>query len=352
MNRIINMYFATHKTCNLRCKYCYVPDHYKDSKKVEDSEILNSFYAFIRKTKEEGYRIGNFCLHGSEPSLMQPETIAEIASEMKKYYLSNKMINYRCAIQSNGVRFDRGYLSVLSNNIDDNKKIKLGFSIDPPKQVHDFLRNDSYDIVLDNLNLALEMGYPVSVLSVVSQMTMKHLLGFKDWMKHYLDLKARYNNPYKIKIKFATGEMALNEKQMEDFAYFLSDNDMLEIVQMLTPGYCIQNGNECNWYEFDIWGNCYSCNKAYNEEGIFANWKKESFENISIKRKNLYINDFENPECYECPYQFLCESGCPIDRHKIGEMKGKAHECTLIKVAYNELEKKEIHITDFYNNNI
>jgi len=352
MNRIINMYFATHKTCNLRCRYCYVPDHYKDSKKADDSEILRSFYSFIEKIKNEDYRIGSFCLHGSEPSLMQAETLAEIAIEMKKYFVSNDMPDFRCAIQSNGVRFDRDYLSILSKNIDDNKDIKIGFSIDPPKQVHDFLRNDSYDKVTDNFNIAIEMGFPVSVLSVVSQITMGYLADFRNWMQKYLELRKNYRNPYKIKIKFATGEMALNEKQMEEFSYFLCNNDMLEIVQMLTPGYCIQNGNNCDWYEFDIWGNCYSCNKAYYEEGIFADWKEESFDSILIKRKNLYIDDFENPECYECPYQFLCESGCPIDRHKSGDMKGKAHECTLIKIAYNEIEKKGIHIADFYNNNI
>jgi radical SAM protein with 4Fe4S-binding SPASM domain len=352
MNRKINMYFATHRTCNLRCRYCYVPDYYKDSKKVEDTDILNSFYSFIKKTKEEGYTIGNFCLHGSEPSLMQPETLAEIATKMKEYYLSYNMNNFRAAIQSNGVRFNKDYLNTLSKNLDESHDIKLGFSIDPPEQVHDFLRNDSYDKVMNNFNLALEMGFPVSVLSVVSEMTMEHLSGFSDWMKHYLDLKIKNKNPYKIKIKFATGEMALNEKQMEEFAYFLNNNKILEIVQILTPSYCIQNGNNCDWYEFDIWGNCYSCNKAYFNEGIFANWKKESLENVLNKRENLYINDFENPECYECPYQFICESGCPMDRHKTGAMKGKAHECTLIKIAYKEIEKNGIHIADFYNNNI
>jgi len=345
------MYFATHKTCNLRCRYCYVPDYYRDSKSVDDNQVLDSFFLFLEKIKIEGYSIGNFCLHGSEPSLMRAETLAEIAYQMKEYYSLKNMNDHRVAIQSNGVKFDMAYLNTLSKELEDIKDIKLGFSIDPPKPVHDFLRNYSYDKVIHNFNLAIEMGFPVSVLSVVSKTTMQHLSGFKEWMDYYLKLKMKYKNPYKIKIKFATGDMALDENDMQEFAYFLSKNNILNIIQILSPGYCIQNGNNCDWYEFDIWGNCYSCNKAYTDQGIFGNWKAESFVNILKKRKILYINDFENQECYECPYQFLCESGCPIDRHKVGTMKGKAHECTLIKIAYNELEKNGIHITEFYNNN-
>lgn len=352
MKRTLNMYFATHKTCNLNCRYCYVPQYNRASKKVSDEGILDAFHAFLQKVVNENYQIGSFCLHGSEPSLMRPATLGRIALEMKDHWRHNDKKEHRIAIQSNGYRLNEEYMNELIRYIDSPEDVKLGFSIDPPKQVHDLLRNDSYDIVYRNYENAMDMSFPVSVLSVVSKHTMDHLEGFADWMKLQLERKKRSGNPYKVKIKFATGEASLNEDQMPDFAHFLSDNDLLGLVQMLTPGYCIQNGNECYWYEFDIEGNCYSCNKTYYDEGVFANWKKENFDIIYKKRKNLYIDEYENPECEECSYQFICMSGCPVDRHKNGNMAGKAHECTLIKTAYAEIEKKGIHIADFYNNNI
>lgn len=351
MKRTLNMYFATHKTCNLNCKYCYVPQYNRSSKKVTDEEILYAFHSFLEKAEEENYQIGSFCLHGSEPSLMKPETLAHIVRKMKKYWKSINKNNYRVAIQSNGYSLNEKYLNELVSDIERPDDVKLGFSIDPPKQVHDLLRNDSYDIVYRNFENAINMSFPVSVLSVVSKETMDHLEGFADWMVMQLERKKKTGNPYKVKTKFATGDASLDEDQMHEFALFLSDHDLLGIVQMLTPRYCIQNGNECDWYEFDIEGNCYSCNKTYFEEGIFANWKKESFDIIYKKRKNLYIDEYENPECEECPYQFICMSGCPVDRNKNGKMAGKAHECKLIKTAYAEIEKKGIHIADFYNNN-
>jgi radical SAM protein with 4Fe4S-binding SPASM domain len=352
LNNMINMYFATHKTCNLSCKYCYVPEYNRFVKKVSDEDILATMAQFTSKFEQENYLIGAFCFHGSEASLMSPETMGEAIVLMNNYWDRTGISGYDVAIQSNGKRLDEDYLNKVLYKTEEPKKLRIGFSIDPPKQVHDLLRNKTYDDVMENYNRAIKMGFPVSVLSVVSKDTMKYLDEFGDWMAEQLENNQKFGNPYKVKIKLATGQMALSEDEIFELSNFLIERNLISLPQMFTPGYCIHDGNECEWYEFDLDGNCYSCNKAYNDDGVFANWKQEPLNEIIGKRKILYQNVIRHVDCSSCEFESLCNSGCPIDRYKTGVMAGKAHECSMIKKVYRHIiNNSNLHITDFYNIN-
>ncbi|MGA2298884.1 MAG: radical SAM protein [FCB group bacterium] len=348
--KVINMYFATHKTCNLNCRYCYIPQSERTSKKNDDTRIIDSLEEFIEKVESENYTIGKFCLHGTEPSLLAPESIIDAVKLVNKHWEKNKVENFNVTIQTNGVRFIEDYLKTLEKGLGDRKKLRIGFSIDAPKACHDLFRDNSYDTAYNNFENAMQKGFPVSILSVVTNETMKYLDGFRDWMNLQLGRKAKTGNPYNIKIKFASGEFQLSAQELENFSYFLVENNLLNLVQILNPGYCMRNGNECMWFEFDTEGNCYSCNKSYFEGGGFGNWREESLDLIFEKRKRLFAKNFESPECKECCLENVCNSGCPLDRYKTGEMAGKAHECTLIKTVYGQMEQKGIHIFDILNN--
>ena len=351
-NDIINMYFATHRTCNMNCKYCYVPEYNRFEKNVKDEDIILSLNQFIKKVEEENFAIGSFCFHGSEPSLMSAQTLAKAVIIINDHWKKSGIDEFNVAIQSNGKRFTRDYLGEVLDIIQNPKLLKLGFSIDPPAQVHNSIRDNSYNIVYQNYLNAQELGFPTSVLSVVSQMTMNYLDDYANWMKKELIKSNNHNNPYCLKIKFATGDMALAEEMILEFSDYLIMEDLLSLPQMLTPGYCIHDGNDCMWFEFDINGNCYSCNKAYNDEGIFSNWKNDSFKKIFEKRRKLYNLHFTNSECSECEFEFICNSGCPMDRIKDGAMNGKAHECTMIKRIYGYImNSTDKNLIEFYNNN-
>jgi len=319
MNKIINMYFATHRTCNLNCRYCYIPPYNKHEKKNKDELIILALESFVSKVESEDYRIGAFCLHGAEPSLLSPEALSEavnmIGNHKQKYGAAPGVV----AIQTNGVRVDDAYLDIIEKETGGVGRLRIGFSIDPPAIIHDMFRDNSFTRVEKNYENAIERGFPVSILSVVTSETMKYLPDFRDWMRKQLDRMRESGNPYKVKIKFATGEFAPEERQLKDFALFLLENDMARLVQILSQGYCLQHGNECMWFEFDVDGNCYSCNKAYMNEGVFANWQNESFDYIFRKRMELYANVPEHSDCNVCSYEYVCNSGCPADRHLQGK---------------------------------
>lgn len=345
------MYFAPFKTCNLNCQYCYVPKTYKNIPKPDQETILNRLQKMIDKIEKEGFQIGAFCLHGSEPGLMSPETLVEVSGTLKKHWKKLNCQNRAIAIQSNGTRFTKDYLTVLKHQLSRLSDVKLGFSIDPPNVIHDRFRDNSFDLVEQNYLTALEMGFPVSVLSVVSNAVIDHLEGFKTWMQKQLERKKQFGNPYRIKIKLASGPKMFSLKHIPALTDFLIENDLQTLLQILTPGYCLQAGNECDWYEFDIDGNCYSCNKTFSQQGIFANWNQESIGEIVKKRKLLYVNNPIHAECPQCEYEMICNSGCPTDRMTSGENAGKAHECEMIKKILNITESKGIHFIDFYNQN-
>ncbi len=350
--KIINMYFATHNTCNLKCRYCYVPKSDANNDVSIDERIQYALKSFINKAESEQYKIGSFCFHGTEPTLMSPATLAEATMTVNRHWQNAGINGHTVSMQTNGIKLDRQYLTELKRILGSADRLKLSFSIDPPKSVHDKYRNKSYDRVMSNFKQAITQGFSVAVLTVVTKDTLNRFGEFAEWMDFWLDRSAAAGNPYKIKIKPATGTFGIYGSDMEQLAELLEKYNLLNLAQILTPGYCIQAGNECMWFEFDIYGNCYSCNKAYNENGIFADWYNDSFDEIFRKRKALYLNRMNSIECSECEYEFMCNSGCPLDRHYDGSLAGKAHECRLIKKSMKILENKGMHIVEFYNSNI
>lgn len=345
------MYFAGHKSCNLNCDYCYVPKYNKNSLKEDDSLILESLEHFIEKVEAEKFQIGSFCLHGAEPALMAAESLAKVANLVGDHWKKSKSSHREIAIQSNGTRFQQDYLLTLKKYLLPGYGIRLGFSIDPPRVVHDHYRNNSFDKVVNNFETAFKLGFPISVLAVISDLTMEHLTGFGLWINKQIQRKEHFGNPYKIKAKLLTGKQGFSNVNSLKLARFLIDHKLQSLIQILTPEYCLQAGNECEWFEFDWEGGCFSCNKNFNSQGQFASWKTESFEEILKKRQTLFLSQPTHAECVVCPYEYLCNSGCPTDRIKSGRMKGKAHECDIIKTILTELQNQNIHIVDFMENN-
>lgn len=346
-NKKLNIYFATHKTCNLNCRYCYVPFDSRSENRNRDEEIVESLKKLIRKFIADNYFIGKFCFHGTEPSLMSAKAMVECLNLLSKNFVSKGQKTIP-AIQTNGINLSKDYLNEISENV-GKKGLHIGFSIDPPFYVHNELRGNSWEKVNENYLWAIKNGFSVSSLNVISNLTLDHLDGYLEWIKEQISLYQTFGEPHNIKLKFATGEYSLDQTDMIRFADFLIDNDLSFLAQIFNPGYCIMNGNECEWYEFDVEGNCYSCNKAYEPKGIFANWHYETLDDITKRRKSLYKNSLIHVDCNSCEFEYVCNSGCPIDRIKYGADRGKAHECVVIKRVYDYIQKNGSSIAEFLN---
>lgn len=346
MQKTLNLYYAISSKCNLRCSYCYVPEAAKSTEE-EDYEAESNLSSFLKKIEKDGFDIGAFCFHGAEPTIFNANTLSRFCNLVLQSKIKTNSPNKTIAIQTNGYNLNSRYLSVLAEEVNPIVSLRIGFSIDFPKQIHDKYRNNTYDKVLNNFRTALDMGINVSVLSVVTSEVMLHTEDWISAVKEIEILKSKYPNFRKFKIKLATGDFGLKEEDMSEFADILIENDLTKLLQIFNYSYCLSKGNECNWYEFAPEGECFSCNKSFMNHNSFSDWKLESFDIIKEKRANLYKNQYVNPECGKCEFEMYCNSGCPIDRYKTGLMAGKAHECTIIKKVYTYLQHQGINIIDY-----
>ncbi len=330
----------------MRCAYCYVPESAKSNREEDEAAEVN-LKQFLQKVEVEGYSLGSFCFHGAEPTIFDAKTFAKFCNMVITSKIKTNGTNNYIALQTNGYNLTANYLNTLAKDINPISALRIGFSIDFPKQLHDKYRNNSYDRVVANFKTTLDMGINASVLSVVTSEAMQHK---KDWVasvKEMYFLKAKYPNFKKFKIKLATGDYGFKEKDMSELADILIENKWTKLLQILNQGYCLNRGNDCDWYEFAPEGFCFSCNKTFMSRNIFSNWKSQSFDIITKKRANLYKSEYNHPDCNKCEYEMYCNSGCPIDRYTDGKMAGKAHECTIIKKVYAHLQNQGISLIDY-----
>ncbi len=346
MQKTLNLYYAISSKCNLRCSYCYVPEAGKStSEEVKSAE--NNLKQFLDKVESEDYQIGSFCFHGAEPTIYDADVLADFCNMVldvkRKTGSSNKLI----AIQTNGYNLDKEYLQTLADDIRPISALRIGFSIDLPKQIHDKYRNNTYDKILNNFKTTLDMGINASVLSVVTSEVMDNLNDWVDSVRELLRLKKEFFNFKKFKIKLATGDFGFKEEDMSKFADCLIENNWTKLLQIFNNSYCLNKGNECDWFEFSPEGKCFSCNKTFMNYNSFSDWKLHSFDIVRQKRANLYASEFVHSDCGKCEYEMYCNSGCPVDRYKDGIMAGKAHECTIIRKVYIHLQNQGINIIDY-----
>lgn len=323
---MLNLYFATNFACNLRCKYCYLPEYQKSGNKRADDLAVAAARSFIAKCNDEGIELGHVVLHGAESGLLSPVAAATIASEFAR------ASNYRFSVgvQSNGTLFNDCYFEQFEANANDNLVFSIGISIDGPASITDSVRgNGVYRRASAGLDAANRRGYKTQILCVVGSHTLQALDEFESWMRDLI--KAGQD----IRFKPAYGAYKMNEDEQLRFALWLDRTGYARFYQEISKDLCVTKGNNCFWLEVDVNGGCYSCNKAFGETGIFANWKTDSLSQILERRKTLYHARIANPACDTCEIYSICHSGCPLDRSDDGLAIDCQLKRSLLKTASN-----------------
>lgn len=323
----INCYFAISRVCNLRCKYCYVPEYNKAHQSDYDDRAVTAALRFADKVRREQAPIGHISLHGAEPTILSPEALGKVITTFAE--LTGQTVR----VQSNGTRLTPEYLDRLLAVIKDPNLFFVGVSMDGSAAVHNPQRNNTWDLVLRNLFELKARGFGVGILAVITPLTMKHLKEFGLWLDYMRNIVDT--------ITFKMGEhgFGLTEDEKVLFARWLCDNKAVKNLQGFMPDLCIQDGNDCHFLEFDIDGHTYSCNKNFNDDGIFANWFDESFASIVAKREGLYAQTPISPDCQTCPLWPMCHSGCPMSRED-----GHSIDCRVKKEVYKHLQLVEARL--------
>lgn len=312
--RRINCFFAVSKACNLHCSYCYLSN---EKSNHADAEVLNGCRRLLKKAEDEEFRFFRFVLHGAEALTLTPETIRELVEMVSAH--SGRHVK----LHTNATLLTAPYLDRLGEL---QKKLRIGASVDGPAVIHNQNRGKTYDLIWENLLRARDRGYTIGILAVVSTITMSHLEKFGDWLKMIEQLGIN------VRLKQASGPLGLTPEAQIRYGNWLYESGHMKISHSFNPMLCTRFGNACPAVEFDPWGLVYSCNKSFKENGHFANWHQEGFNEILGNRKLLFQKEEIASECLTCRYRSVCHSGCPLDRNE-----GFALDCKVKQVVLDRV---------------
>ena len=240
--------------CNLNCKYCHF---HEKSDFIQESEmdifvILDNVIAHIEKYNIPLFKIG-FVGNG-EPLLefaMLKDYIKYISDYLKNGTISAYTITNGLLINEDVLHFFQEY------------NVNVGFSIDGIKGIHDKWRCNSFDTVLEKINLYHKIYgiYP----------TMNCTVG-QDVLDN-TDETIEFFKPFGSRITFSR-MIGKNGISMSDFHIFIEKAQ--QTLNVRTGGYdCTMYGGKCgaginniffaNGYAY-ICGNCIDLPSAYKSD--------------------------------------------------------------------------------------
>ncbi len=145
---ITRVCISINNRCNLNCKYCHFHEK-KDS--IVESEmdvflILDNIRQHIERNAIRSFKIG---FVGNGEPLLEFDKLRKYIDHIADLLESGVVSAY---IITNGISLSRSMLEYLSAN-----KVNVGFSIDGLKTVHDKWRCNSYDKVMQSIELYREV---------------------------------------------------------------------------------------------------------------------------------------------------------------------------------------------------
>ena len=145
---ITRVCISINNRCNLNCKYCHFHEK-KDS--IVESEmdvfrILDNIRQHIERNAIRSFKIG---FVGNGEPLLEFDKLRKYIDHIADLLESGVVSAYTI---TNGISLSRSMLECLSAN-----KVNVGFSIDGLKTVHDKWRCNSYDKVMQSIELYREV---------------------------------------------------------------------------------------------------------------------------------------------------------------------------------------------------
>jgi len=208
----------------------------------------------------------------------------------------------------------------------------IGVSLDGLKQYQNNTRhfesgNGSFDIVEKNIHKLLDNDIPFGIMTVVSN---ENLDGLEQLTKFIIEknLKFRFsfvqgedlNIPKLINVLQSCYD---NLSEAIDKGYQFSKNHSLCDMKFLEPFFqtC---GNGFNSGALYTDGNIYFCQKEFGTNAPSGSIFEED-DLLSIIQRKTYYNNV-HPDCQQCNLQYICTSGCPLEREN-----GKDPHCEVYK---------------------
>ncbi len=156
IHKVKNIIIILTTKCNLKCNYCYLGD-------IDPVDMPESIIDKIISILE----IKNTPIHlqitGGE-ALLFPSKIEKICKKLSKLKIKAKI-----SLQTNGTLIDSSIIKMIKNF-----DIRIGISIDGPKEIHEITRG-GFNRIISGINLLRAHYIPFQVTCVVTSKNILHL---------------------------------------------------------------------------------------------------------------------------------------------------------------------------------
>src|SRR3989338_274756 len=173
----LNVIVKTTEACVLDCVYCYEG---RKSGKIMSLETLEAMITKL-ESRNPGNTSTDYTWHGAEP-LMAGLDFFRAARELQGHFerKGNRIDN---GLQTSGVLLDEEFADFFAQ-----ENIRVGFSLDGPRQYHDMQRpyldgSSSFDHVMRGIQLMRERGQNNGVIVVLTQWNLPHLNEIYEFFK-------------------------------------------------------------------------------------------------------------------------------------------------------------------------
>jgi uncharacterized protein len=331
--------------CNLQCRYCFAAGgDYGKGKSIMPLETAKAAIDFLisHSADRENLEVDFF---GGEPLLnwdVVTETVKYGRSLEKKYGK-----RFRFTVTTNGILLDDEKIDFINAEMSN-----VVLSLDGRKDVHDAMRNDSYDACSENFKKLVSkregkdyyirgtftrhnLDFSEDVIAIYNegfdQISVEPVIADPscDYAITERDLPAIFSEYEKL------ARILINKRQAGEhinFFHFMIDLDQgpCAIKRMRGCG-C---GNE--YVAVAPSGDIYPCHQ-------FSGLEEYKLGNIFLKNFNFELKNtfacstvYSKPECSECWAKYYCSGGCDANNARYsGDIK------TPVKL-YCELQKKRL----------
>ena len=323
-----NFMFLVSYDCNFRCPYCFEncisQNGHQWSKKMFSTTMVDRAYkAMLQIEKEKKLHLKNIMLYGGEPLLYENKEIVS--------YIIEQGINkgYVFSAVTNGYDLNH-FAEVLS----PEKLHHLQITIDGTKELHNqrrfhYEKGNSFDIIMDNISLALQKEVQLSVRINADKKTLEHIedlitefkaRGFikNTNFKYYITPLTNYeDNQSNTEIEYTDRKGIQKQVKEKEYGFECSDygtsTRILQAIKNKKPLalrsiFCAAQSSE---YIFDPYGNIYNCwNFVGQPSQIIGNYRNDKILWTSKKEDWHNRNISTSPNCKHCRYAFFCGGGC------------------------------------------
>lgn len=350
MKRIVAIIQPTN-SCNLSCRYCYVQ---KSDSKIMSTKTLENLIKKFALLKQHYDINTHFLWHGGEPLLPGLDFYKEVISLQKRYYQEDHH-GFSNSIQTNLTLLDEEFLDFLVLN-----KIRIGFSLDGPKEINDANRtfkngDGTFDKIMEKVALMKRKNLKLRAIAVLTKININKLdelyYFFKENSISFKVHSLVYAGNFNVNKDIYISQEEYGQALIKLFDLWFNDKDFrinIEPLYQYLGNLITGNPHECStlrscqekFLSVDPEGDVYPCGRfAGIKELCYGNINTESLESIlsSPLRKTLLERISHIYDCLSCKYKQICNGGCMNNAYNAGNILDKDDYCKAYKMVFDYL---------------